>query len=260
MTGADGFKRIVLGVSHRPFDDVAARVALALAEDMRLDLLGYYPEDADVLALGAMPFARELRLLERGWTEIDATRLAAEAALMAQRAERRFLEAVTASGATPSFRVFQGSQAEAIRSLSRAGDIVVISESSGPDPFATYTTQQLADVALGSEASVLLVPGRIARQRGSVVALTARTNDASVEAAAFIADATKSKLVIACIGETRDDLQLLEAVRLASLNERLLVTARGLLESSAASMLATRRRVPVLIAAEAPLSAIETNS
>lgn len=247
MTGVAGFKRIVLGVSHRSFDDVAARVALALAEDLSLDLLGYYPEDADVLALGAMPFARELRSLEPMWTAIDATRLAAEVALVAQRAERRFLEAVAASGTASSFTVFRGSRAEAIRSLSRAGDIVIISESTGPNQFSTHTIQQLAEAALGSEASVLLVPSRIARQRGAVVALAARANDASVETAALIADATKSKLVIAGIGESSEGPQLAAAARLESLNERLLVIARGLLENSAVSLLATRRRVPVLI-------------
>ena len=247
MTGAAGFKRIVLAVSHRPSDDVAGRVALVLAEDLNLDLLGYYPEDVDVLALSAMPFARELRSLEPSWTAIDGTRLAAEVALVAQRAERRFLETVAASGAASSFAVFRGNRVEAIRSLSRAGDIVIVSESAGPDPFATHTTQQLAEAALGSEASVLLVPRRIARQRGAVVALTTRANDTSIEAAALIAEATKSKLVIAGIGEAAEGTQAAAVVRLESLNERLLVIARGLMENSAVSMLAARRRVPVLI-------------
>jgi hypothetical protein len=91
-----------------------------------------------------------------------------------------------------------------------------------------------------------------------------------VQAALSIAETLKEKLVIANIGETQEDwrapetggikVQLLQArmaelalpPRLGFLNERLLVIARGLLECSAASLLAARLKVPVLITGSQP--------
>jgi hypothetical protein len=273
MMATINFKRVLLPVPHEAMDEAASRMAVDFAKQLDLDVLGFFVEDMDMLALGELPFVRELRSLEGGWMAIDSERLATEARLAAQRAERRFLEMAERVGAKSMFKLVQGTAADAIASLSRAGDIVIIGESLNPADKLSHSQSQLTESALQSEASVMLVPSRIAQQRGPIAVIAAAPDEAGVGAALSIAGATKTDLVIVNTGERPGsdwvipsaavppgvEVRLIQArssatamgttlsSRLEFANERLLIMTHGTWEDSLALAFAAERRVPVLI-------------
>jgi len=119
-----------------------------------------------------------------------------------------------------------------------------------PVSAAERMTQQFAWfmlAAFDSAAAVMSVPSQVARTKGSIVAIAATPDDASIHAAAAIALAAKEELVV--LGAKgialADPAICAQAFR--HTQERLVVMTRGAFEDSAASTIAAARRVPVLI-------------
>jgi hypothetical protein len=171
-------------------------------------------------------------------------------------------------------KIMQGTAADAIASLSRAGDIIIIGESLNPAQKVSHSQSRLTESALQSEASVMLLPSRIARQHGPIAVIAAGPEEAGVSAALSIAGATKTDIVVIVNTGERPgsdwviprsaipagiEIRIIQArpsatemgMTLSSPlefpNERLLVTTRGTLEDSLAITFAAERRVPMLI-------------
>jgi hypothetical protein len=128
----------------------------------------------------------------------------------------------------------------------------------------------LTEAVLASSAAVLLVPARLARQKGPVVAIATAEDDRSSQVAAEISASCGEKLVIidadhhdqllAARGGDEDlrverisvsrgilaDPMLLHYA-FGNLKERLIVINRATFDEGVASTVASSRRVPVLL-------------
>ncbi len=234
-TGQVTFTRIVLGL-HRGAGSETLRLAAAIAGELHLDLIGMFFADARLAGLGGLPFAREFRPFGGGWQPIDRARLAREMELASRATERLFAAAVRGLPTACRFEVVTGATVESFGVTSQAGDILMIEE---PESAADRATAQFADLveaALRSAASVMLLPRRVARVSGAIVAIAARPDDPSVRVARSIAAAIREELVV---------VPRYEALR--TLRERMIVLTRDAAAKTLPSLLAASRRVPVLI-------------
>jgi hypothetical protein len=266
------FKRVVLGLQQSA-PDRAMRCAVDLADLLHLELLGLFLDDTSLRDLASMPFAREFRPLGGGWHPIDVDRLSHDLEIAARNTERMFAEAVKRLPTKCQFEVIRGSTAESITSISRTGDIVMVVEPPSPAERITQQFLWLIEAAFRSAGAVMLVPTRIARTTGPVVAIAAAPADPSIRAAAAIAMAAKEGVVVVEAYEgAADDSHIRKlaadtgltikhvvagrsplsdaagfAPAFRQIQERLVVMTRGVLDDQVASMIASARRVPVLV-------------
>ena len=269
-TELHSFRRLVLGLqSSAP--DPAMRLAVELAELLDLDLLGLFLEDASLRDLAGIPFAREFRLLGGGWHSLDLDRLVHDLEVTARGMERSFTQAARSLSKRSQFEVMRGPVAEAITSISNTGDIVMIVEPTSAAERVSGQFSWLVKAAFRSAAAVMLVPSRIIRFKGPIVAVAMAGDDPTIAAAAAIAVAAKEKLIVigpsgrrenprtaqlaAKTGLTiqyvtagdlsADSTACLKAMR--HLQERLVVMARLPFDGATASAIVTARQVPVLV-------------
>jgi hypothetical protein len=268
------FKRLVLGLEPSA-PERAMRLAVDFAELLHLELLGLFLEDPSLRDLAAIPFVREFQPLGGGWRSIDLDQLTHDLEVAICSAERMFVEAAKDLTTRCQFEVTRAAAAQAIASISRLGDIVVITEPATSAGRAAQQFSWLLNAAFQSAATVLLVPARIVRTAGSVVAIALAPDDPSIRTAAAIAMAAKENLIIVHGYEGKgDDPTIRElatdtglaikhaftgrasladpasyAHLLRSVQERLVVAARGVLTPELALAMASSRRVPVLIIA-----------
>ncbi len=268
---APAFKRMVLGLPHSTGDYRAVGVAAKFAELLGLDLLATFAEDPDLLGLAALSCVRELRPLGAGWQPIEVAQFARQLTRAAEDARRLFHEAVRASQIAATFNAARGSIADVVGALATAEDIVVIVEPRSPAERVTRQFIRLRDAAFRSPGAVLIVPSRIARASGAVVAIATEPDDPSVRLAGVIAGAAKEQMIVFGPGQaapegvledrkrrpglSRDALSAADgrseaielAARLARQKERMLIMTRRESSPALASLLATSRGVPVLV-------------
>ncbi|MCC6778908.1 MAG: hypothetical protein IT537_20160 [Hyphomicrobiales bacterium] len=195
MSDHRGFRRVILGLHHN-VSRQELRLAAEVAALLRVELHGLLVKEDELAGLAALPFAREFRPLEGAWHAFDLERLALDLDVAAERAQRSFAEAARSLGLTCQFEVVRGSMAHAIASISRAGDVVVISEPASPAERITVQFQSMVTAALGSAAAVMVMPPRAVRRHGPVVAIMAAPGDESAEVAAAIAALAGEELVV----------------------------------------------------------------
>jgi hypothetical protein len=268
------FKRLVLRLEPSSPDRII-QLAVELAKLLHLELLGLFLEDPSLRHLAAIPFVRELRPLGGGWHPIDLDQLNHDLGVALRNTERLFVEAAKDLTTRHQFEVIRQAAAQAIASISRSGDIVMITQPSTPAGRAIEQFSWPLDAAFQSAAAVMVVPDRIARLAGPVVAVAVAPDDASIRAAAGIAIAAGEDLVIVHAHEdngddtgTRklvadtgltikqvftgkaslsDSAACVEAFR--HVEERLVVMTRGIFAPELALSIASSRRVPVLLTA-----------
>lgn len=268
------FKRLVLRL-ELGLPDHTMQLAVELAELLHIELLGLFLEDPSLRHLAAIPFVRELRPLEGGWRPIDLDQLIHDLEVAVRNAERLFVEAAKDLSTRHQFEVIREAAAQAIASIFRSGDIVIITQPSTPAGRATQQFSWPLEAAFRSDAAVMVVPARIARLAGPVVALAAAPDDPSIRAAAGIAIAAREDLVVVHAHEGKGDdpgfrklaadtgltikhvftgkaslsdpAACVEAFR--HVKERLVVVARGTFPPELALSIASSRRVPVLVIA-----------
>lgn len=263
------FKRIVVALPHQSPDE-STRLAAEVAALLGLELLGLFVQEESLIELAALPFAREFRPLD-GWHPIEIERLLHELDLAATNAQRLFARAVAGLEMASQFEVVRGSIAQIIGSLSRLGDIVIVPEPTGAADRAIRDLGPILEAAFQSGSAVMLVPPKIARWSGAVVAIAADPHDPSIRAAAAIATSAQESLVILCDSQGGDRADVAEASQkpattvkpipglakqlshaagiaaaLRGVRERLVVMSRGAL-AEAAAKIASVRHDPILI-------------
>src|SRR3974390_83058 len=126
MAKRSNFKRIVLGLHPRTPPSQGMRLGMELARLLELDLLGLFVKEEHLLDLVALPFIREFNLFGGGWHPLDLDRLSHDLEIAARSAEKAFREVSKTVSNKCRFEVIQGSMVNAIASVSRAGDIVLL--------------------------------------------------------------------------------------------------------------------------------------
>jgi len=265
------FKRLVLGLQPSAADRTM-QIAAELADLLNLELHGLLFEDTSLRDLAAIPFARELRTLGGGWHAIDVERLSHEFERTARNIERVFADTARRLATKSQFEIARGPIGQAIASISRAGDIVMIVEPLSAAERASQQFAWLVRAAFASAPAVMLVPPRIVRTKGPIVAIATSPEDPSIEVAAAIAIAAQEELVVIEADGQADRNAPIRAAAEAGLSvkrmtapkarlpdpatcaqafrfvqERLIVMTRGAFEDGVASALASARGVPVLV-------------
>lgn len=277
------FKRLVLGLQPGAHDH-ALQLAVDLADLLHLDLLGLFLVDTCLIDLAGNPFSREFRPLGGGWHAIDLDRLLHDLEFAARGIEQKFMGAATRLSTGYQFEVARESPAKTLASVSRPDDIIMIVEPQSPAERATQQFAWLLEAAFRSAAAVLLVPPRITRSKGPIVAIAMAAGDPSIPAAAAIALAAKEELVVIDIdGRNSDDpsigklaadtglsIKQIPAARLQlsdpaasaldfhQIQEGLIVMTRGTFADRAASEIAAARQVPVMVIEREHVAADET--
>ncbi len=254
MTHALEFRRIVLGLPYR-VPPHAVQLAAEFARLLRLDVHGLFAEEESLRGLAALPFAREFHPLGGGWRPLDIEQLSRDLDIAKRNAEKAFAETAKTLETACRFEVVRGSMAETLASISRASDIVLITEPETEAERITAQFRSVVDAAMRSLAAVLLVPSRVARRSGVIVAVAAGPGDPSIEVAKALAGAANTDLVVVEPFKSGGEGPRAEARRtptiwqvgsaLEKIRERLIVMTRS--EESPPSIIASLRRVPILI-------------
>lgn len=189
-------RRLVLELCHGCADAETMRAAAEFASLLGLDLHGLFIEDAAVLALADMPFAREICLPTHEWQRIDADRMAAELRHAAVEARRMLREIATTMGVPNAFEILRGDPAEMIAAVLSSGDVFAIAPPDAAGARLTLGFARLHEAAHGSMASVLLLPGGFGSRHGPVVAVLAGAVDPSLPPAARLAVRAREGLVL----------------------------------------------------------------
>jgi hypothetical protein len=192
------FRRLILEMAHGGADARVLRAAVAFARVMGLSVQGLFVEDEAVLALPALPFARELRLPDHRWRPLDAAALRAELAHAATDAHRRLETALRRARVPGGFEVLRGDPAEVLARLSGAEDIVVIAGRPAQTVRATLQLAELRKAAWTSPAAMLLLPpmGGAGAGEGAVAAVIIDAEDGALELTCRIALSAAAKLVV----------------------------------------------------------------
>jgi hypothetical protein len=272
MPAAHEFKRVLFGLHQRAVDRASIDLAAELAALLGLDMLGLYLQEPHLARLAELPFAREFDLPARTWRPIDVERYAREYEASAFAARQLFVATAATRGVTCEFEIASAGAAQAIRSFSHSSDIVVVAEPMGAADRVVGLYPEFAASAIRSEGAVLMLPPRVARKHGAIVAIARTSGDPSIDVARSIAAAANERLVVlfsdksqagAAAGETSPgqfekislpasalaSVQALSAI-LDRLGERMIVLMRGTLGAGDESLLkdlGALRRIPVLI-------------
>ncbi len=201
---SDMFKRVILGLELSA-PDRTMRLAAELAELLHVELLGLFLEDPSLRDLAAFPFAREFRLLGGGWQPIEPARLANDLEVAVRSAERLFVDAAKNLTTPCQFEVTRATVPQAIASISRSDDIIVIPEPATPLERVTQHFSWLLNAAFHSAAAVMLVPAQVARAKGPVVTIAVDPADPSIRVGANIAIAANENLIIVRAREREND-------------------------------------------------------
>jgi hypothetical protein len=261
-----GFKRVVIGLPQSVASQAAVNVVADLAELLHVELLATFVADSSLYALAGFPAARELRILDHGWQPINLAQIKQDIDHATGAARRCFAEAVGRRAIKSGFDVVTGT--DVMASLIRADDIVAIIEPAHPgDKITRQFTAHLA-AALTTARAVLVLPKRIARTTGPVMALASENDDTSIRMALDIAASLNERLIVVSrLGGAVPRALLADAQKRGvpvedvadpglgtqidgfaiSAKERLRVVSRNRLSDDVSELFATLRGVPLLV-------------
>jgi hypothetical protein len=262
------FKRMMLSLPHSSGDYAAVAFTAELAALLGIDLLGIFAMDENLARLASLPCVRELRP-SGGWHPINAAEIEQDSSRAIAEARHRFAEAVKARRSDARFDVAKASIADIIGAQSTPQDIVVVVQPRNPAERVTHQFMQLLDAAFAAPSATLLIPTRVIRRRGPVVAIATHEDDTSIRTALQLAERSHERLLL-LVPPGADEVPLdrlasaarvpidwrrlpegdIDASRLdillAPTGERLLVLSRGT-DAGVSTQLAFERAIPVLV-------------
>lgn len=185
---------MVVGLPQSMANHSAVAAAADLAEYLHIELLATFLADKSLAALAAIPAVRELRILDQGWQAIDFAQISRDIDRAASLARRRIAEAVGSREVRTRFDIV--TEAATLISLIRADDIVAIIEPSHPGERITTQFTGLLAAALHTAAAVLVLPRRIVRTSGPIVAAATGGDDPALRTALQFAAALSEELIV----------------------------------------------------------------
>lgn len=243
------YRRAVLGMGAGGVDRDVLRTVAEFARLLHLEMLGLFIEDRSLLALAALPFARELRLPGHAWRALEVQGIGDELRAAALRARKLFEEEFEPQGIAYSFEVQRGDPAILSGSLARATDILIVVQPHAAEMLASGW-EPTRWAAATSAAAVLLLPRSGMPRRGPIAAIAASNSDPSFQLAARLAAAMGEKALAIPSGDPACSAALLASLHraLGLHQERLLILPREAATPEELPLeLAGRRRVPILI-------------
>jgi hypothetical protein len=259
---------MVIGLPQSLADQSAVNAIADLAEFLNIELLAAVIADSSLNSIAGWSAVRELRIPGHGWQPIDWPQMTREIDHVISLARQRFADAVKSCTVRTSFDVVAGTQIMA--SLIRPDDIVAIIEPSHPGERITRQFSALLDAALEAARAVLILPRKIARTSGPIMALATAADDASIPVALEVAAALKEDLIVVGAAPTATSLadaeqrgirvqtaaagappSLTEVISASHPRERLHVATRTGLPADAGELFSALHGVPLLVVTSA---------
>lgn len=197
---------MVVGLPHGLTHRAGIEAAAELAEWLEIELLATFVADSALPALAAMPGLRELRTLEQEWQSIDAERMSRDIEQAVALARRHFAESVSSRAIKTGFDVL--TSAEAIGSIIRPDDILVIIEPAHPAERIARQFTELLDVAFSIAGAALFIPKRITQTAGPIVTEVSGPEDPGIRVALQVAAASGERLIVVGPSETGRPIEL----------------------------------------------------
>ncbi len=166
QTDKEMFRRLIIGVVTAPIAGGALALSARLAAELELEIEGLFIEDESLMGLAALPRRSEVRLGSGRLEPLDRGRLEQDLRRAAARLEANLSRAASAARALHRFRLERGDLGTVIgASVTRDDLVVIIAEGT------LHPATELHLAVIQARASVLLIPSRLARRPGSIVAV-----------------------------------------------------------------------------------------
>ena len=117
-------RRILVALDASPHSLAALEAAAALAANLQAELVGLFVEDADLLKLAELPFARELGLYSAASRPLDSAQMERQLRTRARRAEQALTTAAERAQVRWSFRVARGAIAAELLAAAAEADLI----------------------------------------------------------------------------------------------------------------------------------------
>ncbi len=153
-------RRVVVALDASAPSREAARAAAELARRLgAVEVAGLFVEDVNVLRLGGLPPAREIRLPEGTERAIDLQTLETELRAAASRARQSLAHEASVERVGWSFEVRRGPVTKVVLAATDETDLLVLAEGSA------LFTGDLLERLLGAARALVLVTGTRGRRR-----------------------------------------------------------------------------------------------
>ena len=153
-------RRVVVALDASAPSREAARTAAELARRLgAVEVTGVFVEDVNVVRLGSLPTAREIRLPEGTERAIDLETLETELRAAASRARQALAHEASVERVAWSFEVRRGPVMNVVLAATGETDLLVLAEGSA------LFTGDLLERLLGAARSLVLVAGSRGRRR-----------------------------------------------------------------------------------------------
>ena len=206
------FKRMFLRLPQSRQDYAAVAIIAKLARLLGADLIGTYVDDFSVRGIADLPNAREFRT--GSWQPLSSKQLDQDLAIAAQEAERLFRKNAGRLGSALSFSAASGAAGQP-RQIA-AQDIIAVIEPRNAIERITHQFNEWLDRAFGSTSSILLVPSRVKRLSGPIIAVACGPDDPCLAAALALAASSGERMVLVPIQASIESLaSVLENARTA---------------------------------------------
>ncbi len=205
------FKRFIINLPQWPVEHAVMEATAGFAELLKLHLTAAFVEDAEIHRLAAMPGLRELRALGAGWHPVDPAQWHKALEDAAAKAKVTFEAAIRNRTIESSFLTIRGTTRTLVSEL-QSEDIVVVMQPKNPAERVSQQYIDLLEEAFSTRAAVMMVPARMARSSGPVVAIARRVADPSVGIAHAVATAVKEGLIVVPTFDGEQQAALLDRI------------------------------------------------
>ncbi|HYA38004.1 MAG TPA: universal stress protein [Candidatus Methylomirabilis sp.] len=145
----------------------ALEAAVTLASRLEADLIGLFVEDADLLKLAALPFAREVGFPSASRRRLGSAEMERSLRAQASRAEAALIAAAERQSVRCSFRVVRGQVTERVLEAATEVDLLAVGRAQAQAWRAGSTAHVIVGAA--SRSVLLLSPGAPVRPPVAVV-------------------------------------------------------------------------------------------
>lgn len=119
-------RRILVSLDASPHSLAALDMAAELAGRLGAELLGLFVEDADLLRVAELPFAREVTFFSPSFRRLELQRLEQQLRAQANQVRRALAEAAERARVPWEFRVARGAVAAELLAVAAEADLIVM--------------------------------------------------------------------------------------------------------------------------------------
>jgi nucleotide-binding universal stress UspA family protein len=206
------FQRILVALDASPHSLAALEAAVALAADLQAELMGLFVEDADLLRLAGLPFARELGLYSPAPRPLDEPQVERALRARARRAERALAAMADRAQVRWSFRVARGTISAELLAAAAEADLISLGRA-GWSPTGRCRVGSTAREVLSQASGSALIVRQGVHLRLPIVAVFDGSALAAkaLATAARLAQGKEGELLVLVAADDPDETRRLQA-------------------------------------------------